>query len=98
MEICGTGSALECRQKPEGSCAWLFLDSCVLMALGRFRLGHEFEQKWCSYLCSGVCQHSWQTSSLLAVFGYVAVWHRISSGHRRKPESFCPRPLLVPVS
>jgi hypothetical protein len=28
------GAAPECRQKPEGSCLWLFLGSCVLMALG----------------------------------------------------------------
>ena len=66
MESCGTGSALGCRQKPEGSCPQLFLGSCVLMALGGSLLGQEFEQKWWSYLCSQVCQHSWETSSLLA--------------------------------
>ena len=33
MGSCGTGPALECRQKPEGSCPQLILGSCVLMAL-----------------------------------------------------------------
>jgi hypothetical protein len=50
------------------------------MALGRYLLGQEFEQKWWSYLCSQVCEHSWETSSLLEVFGYGELWHRISSG------------------
>ena len=36
--------------------------------------GQEFEQKWWSYLCSQVCWHSWETSSLLRVFGYGALW------------------------
>ena len=52
MESCGTGSALGCRQKPEGSCPQLILGSCVLMALGGSLLGQEFEQKWWCYLCS----------------------------------------------
>ena len=94
MESCGTGSALGCRQKPEGSCPWLFLGSCVLMALGRSLLGQEFEQKWWSYLCSQVCQHSWETSSLLVVFGYGVLWHRISSWHRQELEESCPSLLL----
>ena len=84
MESCGTGSALGCRQKPEGSCPQLFLGSCVLMALGGSLLGQEFEQKWWSYLCSQVCQHSWETSSLQKEFGNGQLWHRISSGRRRK--------------
>jgi hypothetical protein len=75
MESCGTG----CRQTLEGSCSRLFLGSCVLMALGRSLLGHEFEQKWWSYLCSQVCLYSWEISSLPAVFGYRALWHRITS-------------------
>ena len=37
---------------------------------GRSLLGQEFEQKWWSYLCSQVCQHSWETGSLTVVFGY----------------------------
>ena len=59
MESCGTGSALGCRQKPEGSCPQLILGSCVLMALGGSLLGQEFEQKWWSYLCSQECPHFW---------------------------------------
>ena len=94
MESCGTGSALGCRQKPEGSCPQLILGSCVLMALGGSLLGQEFEEKWWSYLCSQVCRHSWETSSLLVVFVYVALWHRISSGHRWRLEDSCPRQPL----
>jgi hypothetical protein len=45
-------------------------------------LGQEFEEKWWYYQCSKVCRHSWETSSLLVVFVYVALWHRISFGHR----------------
>ena len=52
MESCGTGSAQRHRGKLEGSCPWLFLGSFVLMALGRFLLGQEFEEKWLSYLYS----------------------------------------------
>jgi hypothetical protein len=47
-----------CGTGSEGSCPQMFLGSCVLMALGR------------SYLRSQSCQHSQETSSLLAVFGY----------------------------
>jgi hypothetical protein len=36
MERCGTGSALGCRWKPEGSCPRQLLGSCVLRVLGRF--------------------------------------------------------------
>ena len=32
------------------------------------------------YQCSQVCQHSWETSSLVAEFGYGELWHRVSSG------------------
>jgi hypothetical protein len=35
MESCGTGSALGCRQKLEGSCPRLLLVSCVLRASDR---------------------------------------------------------------
>jgi hypothetical protein len=55
---------------------------------GESLLGQEFEQKWWSYLYSQVCQHSWVTSSLQAVFGYGELWHRIDCGCRRKPECF----------
>jgi hypothetical protein len=75
MEICGAGSAPGCRWKLEGSCPWLSLGSCVLMALGWSLLGHKFEQKWWSYLCLKVCQHSWETRSLPAVFGFGVLWH-----------------------
>ena len=37
-----------------------------------------------------ICRHSWETSSLLAVFVYVALWHRISSGCIQKMEQSCP--------
>ena len=83
MESCGTGLALGCRQKPVESCAQLFLGSYVLMVLGGPLLGQEFEQKWWSYLCSQVCQHSWETTCLLEVFGYGVLWHRISSRCRK---------------
>jgi hypothetical protein len=80
VENCGTGSAPGCIWKLEGSCPWLFLGSCVLMVQGGSLLGQEFEQKRWSYLYSQVCQHSWETSSLLAGFGYEELWHRVSSG------------------
>ena len=94
MESCGTESALGCRWKPEGFCPWLFLGSCVLMALGGSLLGQEFEQKWCSYLCSQVCQHSWETSFPLLGFGYGELGTGSSLGHRWKLEGFCLRLLL----
>ena len=64
MESCDTGSALGCRQKPEGSWPLLILGSYVLMALGEPLLGQKFEEKWWSYLCSQMCRHSWESSSL----------------------------------
>jgi hypothetical protein len=86
----GTGSALGCRWKLEGSCSKLFLGSSFLMALGVFLLGQEFEQKCWSYLCSPVCWHSLETSSLLLVCGYGELWHRISSRCRMNLEGSCP--------
>jgi hypothetical protein len=41
-----------------------------------------------------VCVYSWQVSSLQMVFGYGALWHRLSSGHRQKPEGSRPRLIL----
>ena len=77
MESCGTGWALglqiETGRIP--ACP----GSCVLMALGRSLLGKVFEQKWWSYLCSQVCQHFLETRSVLVVFLYAELWHRISS-------------------
>jgi hypothetical protein len=107
MESRGPGSALGFRQKSEGSRPRLFLDSCVLMAHGVSLLGQEFEQKWWSYLCSQVCLHSWETSFLLEVIGYGALWHRISSGNsgegsaldaEGKQKAPVPGCSLVPVS
>ena len=57
-------------------------------------LGQEFDKKWWSYKCSQVCQHSWETSSLLEVIGFIVLWHRISSGFRGKQDSSCPSLLL----
>jgi hypothetical protein len=94
IDSCDTGSALEYRQKSEGSCPQLILGSFVLMALGGPLLGQQFEEMWCSYLHSQAYLHSCETCSLLAVFVYVALWHRISSRHREKPEGFYPRQLL----
>jgi hypothetical protein len=74
MESYRTGSALGCREKSEGSCPWMLLGSCVLMTLGRFLLGQEFEQMWWFYLCSQVCQHSWETISFPVVFRYGLVF------------------------
>ena len=94
MESCGIGSALGCRQKLEGSCPRLFLDSWVLMTLGGPLLGQELEQKWWSYLCS----RHW--SALLVdqlspmVFGYGTLRQRIGSRWGWKPVGSCLRPPL----
>jgi hypothetical protein len=80
MDSCGTGSTPGYRWKPEAFYPWLFLGSCVLKTLGGSLLCQEFEQKEWSHLCYQVCQHSWETSSLLAGFGYGELWHRVSSG------------------
>jgi hypothetical protein len=68
MKSYRTGSALGCRQKPEGSCPQMLLDSCVTMVLGRSLLGQEFEQKWWHFLSLQIFQLSWESSSLLMVF------------------------------
>ena len=86
MESCATVSAPGHMRKPEESCPWLFLGSCVLIA----RMGPS-EQKWWSYLCLQVCQLSWETSSLPAVFAYGELCHRFSSGHRWKLEGSYPQ-------
>jgi hypothetical protein len=87
------------RQKLEGSCPWIFLGSCVLMALSNSLLGQEFEQKWWS--------HSWETSFLPMVFEYGALWHRTSFRHCGPGSAPCadrnqkdpvPRCFSVPVS
>ena len=65
------------------------LKSHLMMMIEEFKDIHNFckeIEEWWSYLCSQVCRHSWETSSLLVVFVYVALWHRISSGHRQRPE------------
>ena len=64
MESCGTESALSCRQNPEGSGFLLFLDYCVVIAVGKSILCQELEQKyWLT------CVHRCVTSSFLVVFG-----------------------------
>jgi hypothetical protein len=94
MESCTIGLVPGYTQKPERSCPQLFLGSCVLMGVWGSLLGQEFDQQCWSYLYSQVCPHFWETSSLLAVFGYGTMWHRISSRYRQKPEVSCPRLLL----
>ena len=84
MESCGTGLAPGDRWKPEGSCPWQFLGSCVLIAPHKFLLDYEYKQKWWFYLCSQGCPHSSETSSLLLVFGHEVLWHRFTSKHRQK--------------
>lgn len=64
------------------------------MYVWRALLGPEFEQKWGSYLCSQMRRHSWETNSLLEVFVYAALWHRISSGRRPRLEVSCSRAPL----
>jgi hypothetical protein len=86
MKICGTGPAPGPSLKPEGSCPWLFIGFCVLIAVGRSLLGQEFQWKPWSHLCSQVFQHFWETSSFLEGFGYEELWHRVSFRHRWNPE------------
>ena len=57
------------------------------MTLGVSLLGQKFEEKWWSFLCLQVCRHSWEASYLLAVFLYVALWHRIRLGTDRNRKS-----------
>lgn len=76
-----------CRLKPEGSCHWFLLGSYILSAPCWSLLVQVFEQKWWSYPCSQVCQHFWETSSLLVGFGYGELWHRISSGAQTETRS-----------
>jgi hypothetical protein len=93
MESCDTMSALGCRQKLEGSCLQLVLGYCVLMALGRslrvevvistvvtglsVLLGDQLSP-------SDVWVWSTVTQDQLR-----ALWHRITSGRRWKPEGSC---------
>jgi hypothetical protein len=51
--------------------SWMFLGSCVLMALGGSLLGQEFEQEWRYYIWSQVFQCSWESSSLWEEYGYL---------------------------
>jgi hypothetical protein len=93
MESCGTGSAPGYRWKPEGSCFWLFLGSCVLMALGWSLLGQEFEQNW--WYCAHRCVDTPGKPALSQ--RYLGLEH-CSTGStpwcRWKLEGSCPRLIL----
>jgi len=80
------------RQKLEGSCLRVLLGSCVQRAPWGFLFDQKCEQKWWCHLCSWLCHHFWETSSLPPGSGYRKLWYRVSSRHRQKPEStffFC---------
>ena len=96
IDSCGTGPALGCRLKSARSCTQIILGFCILMVLGWSFLGQEFEEKWWSYLCSQVCRHIWGTNTLLVVFVYVALWHRINSGCRWNWKAPVPGSFLCP--
>jgi hypothetical protein len=56
MKSCGTGSAPECRWKPEGSCPGLFLGFCVLMVLKGSSWARNLSGSGsltCAYRCVG---------------------------------------------
>ena len=83
MESCATGSTLGCKGRPKISCLRLFFGWCVLMALGESLLGQKFEQKWWSFLCSQVYQHSGRPV-LYGGIWYGELWKRIRSGWKLK--------------
>jgi hypothetical protein len=68
MENCGTGSApgADGNQKDP-------VPGCFSISMSWRLWAGPSEQKWWSYQCSQVCQHSWETNSLLAVFAYEAL-------------------------
>ena len=80
-------------------CALFVLQACVLVLLGDTvnfsvrNLGME-SCGTMSALCSQVCRHYWEMSSLLVVFVHVYLLPRISSEHRNKSEASCPRQPL----
>jgi hypothetical protein len=83
--LCGTGSVPDADRN---------LKAPVPVSWG-LRLGSSEQQCW-SYLCSVACLHSWEASSVQAVFVSIDLWHRtIPCPSREKPEGSCP---LVPVS
>jgi hypothetical protein len=89
LESCSTGSAPcadEYWKDPVSGCSSVPV-SWVLWS------GHS-EQKWWFYLCSQACPYSCETCFLPTLFGYGALWHRISFGHRRKLEGSCPKLFL----
>ena len=58
------------------------------------RLNQEFEQKEWSHLCYQVCQHSWETSSLLARPVHRGLWNSPTSwlqmqAHRALSQKLC---------
>ena len=76
IERCGTASAPGCRWKPEGFCPMMFLGSCVLMALGKYLLGQDFEQKSGGLTCAhryigvpGLCMDHCGTGSASSTDG-----------------------------
>ena len=76
MELCGTGSALGADgnwKDPVPGCSYVSV-FCGL------QVGPSEQKRW-FYLCSQACQHSFETHSLLVVFEYGVLCHRINSGY-----------------
>jgi hypothetical protein len=46
------------------------------------------EQQCWSYLCSQAYPHSWEAHSVLELFAYKALWHRICSRYQWKLEGY----------
>lgn len=74
----------------EVSCFRLLLHSCILRA-------DPTEQKWLSYLCSQVWQHSRETCSLPPASGYLSFFFYllyISKSFLISAETSCPSPAV----
>jgi hypothetical protein len=81
IKSCGTGSPPGTDRNQKAPVPGCSSGSCVLRALWVGPL----EWKWWFYLCSQVCQYSWETNSPLAGPGYGELWHGVSSGCRSLP-------------